>query len=257
VPRTIRVLSGVSAALTIALSVAPLLGQEHQHPTAVPGRQAPPITPTAKKLNEGYKSNCEPFAAGFESPGRELFDRRVDVVNSIGLKPGMTVADIGAGSGLFSRLMAERVGPTGAVYAVEISPCLINYINKSARAANLQNIKTVLGTVRTPKLAPNSVDVIFIAESYHHFEYPKEMLQQIRKALRPDGVFMLVDLERIEDISPTYVLDMVRAGKGTFTDEIRNAGFELIEDIQILELDYVLKFKHREALQERPPESPR
>jgi len=256
VPRTIPVLARLSVVWAIALSGASALAQEHQHPAA-PRQPASPLTATAKKLNEDYQNNCEQFAVGFESPGRELFDRRVDVVNSIGLKPGMVAADIGAGSGFFSRLMAERVGPTGTVYAVEISPCLINHINRAAKAANLQNIKTVLGTARTPKLAPNSVDVVFIAESYHHFEYPKDMLQQIRKALKPDGILMLVDLERIVGVSPAYVLDMVRAGKGTFTDEFRNAGFELVEDIQILELDYVLKFKHREALENQPSEPPR
>jgi SAM-dependent methyltransferase len=235
------------------LFVAPVYGQEHQHePPASPRRQGSPLTATAKKLNEGYKTNCEQFATGFETPGRELFDRRADVVNSIGLKPGMSVADIGAGSGFFSRLMAERVGPTGTVYAVEISPCLIGYINKADKAASIQNVRTVLGTVRSPKLAPRSMDVIFVAESYHHFEYPKEMLQQIKSALKPDGIFALVDLERVEGVSPPYVLDMVRAGKGTFTDEIRNAGFELVEEIQILDLDYILKFKHREALLETP-----
>src|SRR5207247_889984 len=146
-----------------ALSMTMAAAQDHQHPTAPPAKGSS-ITSTAKKLNESYKTaDCERFAAGFESPGRELFDRRVEVVNSIGLKAGMTVADIGAGSGFYARLMAERVGPSGAVYAVEISPCLINHINKAAKAANLQNLKTILGTVRTPKLAERSMDVIFIA----------------------------------------------------------------------------------------------
>jgi precorrin-6B methylase 2 len=237
-------------ALAVGLAVAPAIAQDHVHTPQPPRKPSSPLTPTAKKLNEGYKVDCERFAAGFETPGRQIFDRRVDIVNSLGLKAGMNVADIGAGSGFFSRLMAERVAPTGTVYAVEISPCLIDRINRSAAAANLRNIKTVLGTARTPKLAERSVDVIFVAESYHHFEYPREMLQHIKSALKPDGLLVIVDLERVEGVSPAYVLDMVRAGKGTFTDEIRNAGFELIEDVDIpnLDLNYVLKFKLRESL---------
>jgi precorrin-6B methylase 2 len=242
-------------ALVAALSVGSAIAQEHVHPPQTPRKPSSPLTPTAKKLNEGYKVDCERFAAGFETPGREIFDRRVEIVNSLGLKAGMSVADIGAGSGFFSRLMAERVGPTGTVYAVEIAPCLIDRLNKSAAAANLRNVRTVLGTARTPKLAERSADVIFVAESYHHFEYPKEMLQQIRKALKPDGLLVIVDLERIEGVSPAYVLDMVRAGKGTFTDEIRNAGFELIEEVEIpnLDINYVLKFKLRESLPAASP----
>ena len=237
-------------ALVAALSASSATAQDHVHPREAPRKPSSPLTPTAKKLNEGYKVDCERFAAGFETPGREIFDRRVEIVNSLGLKPGMNVADIGAGSGFFSRLMAERVGPTGTVYAVEISSCLIDRIKKSADAANLRNIKTLLGTARTPKLPDRSADLVFVAESYHHFEYPKEMLQQIRKALKPDGLLVIVDLERVEGVSPAYVLDMVRAGKGTFTDEIRNEGFELIEEVDVpnLDLDYVLKFKLRESL---------
>ena len=85
-------------ALVVVGTAGWALAQDHQHAQA-PKAQPSPLTPTAKKLNEGYQANCEQFAAGFESPGRELFDRRVDVANNVGLKPGMTVADIGAGSG--------------------------------------------------------------------------------------------------------------------------------------------------------------
>src|SRR5438477_8508945 len=118
-------------ALVAGLSAGSATAQDHVHSREAPRKPSSPLTPTAKKLNEGCKVDCERFAAGFETPGREIFDRRVEIVNSLGLKPGMNVADIGAGSGFFSRLMAERVGPTGTVYAVEISPCLIDRINKS------------------------------------------------------------------------------------------------------------------------------
>src|SRR5712692_1638626 len=79
VPPRICVRPGLFATLIVALSVTQAVAQEHQHPAAASPRQTPPITPTAKKLNESYRSNCEQFAVGFESPGRELFDGRVDV----------------------------------------------------------------------------------------------------------------------------------------------------------------------------------
>jgi hypothetical protein len=256
VPPPVRVLLGVSAAMSIALSIAPALAQEHQHPGTLPRPQAPPITSTAKKLNESYQTNCEHFAAGFDSPGRELFDRRIDVVNSIGLKSGMVAADIGAGNGLFSRLMAERVGPSGIVYPVEISPSnqLHQQVGQGRESPEHQDgPRNRSHTETRPEFRRRGVHRRVVSP----FSSTRRRCPADSEALKPDGVLLLVDLERIDGVSPDYVVGMVRAGKGTFTDEIRNAGSELVEDIQILELDYVLKFKHREALQERPPESPR
>lgn len=205
------------------------------------------ITSTAKQLNESWDADAEASAKGFETPGRDLFDRRLEVVDVIGLKPGMDVADIGAGSGLFSRLIAERVGPAGTVYAVEISQGLVNHISKAAEAMGLRNVKAILGDPKSPKLAEHSVDVVFIADSYHHFEYPREMLREIKKALRPDGFFLLIDFERVEGVSHPFIMKMVRAGKGTFTDEIKDAGFEPVEEIFMFRDEYVLRFKHRRA----------
>jgi SAM-dependent methyltransferase len=87
---------------------------------------------------------------------------------------------------------------------------------------------------------------VFLAHAYHHFEYPYKMLDSIRSALRPDGVVVLVEFERVEGVTEKFVLSMVRAGKGTFTDEFRNAGFELIEELPFSEIDYILKFRLRQ-----------
>ena len=105
----------------------------------------------------------------------------------------------------------------------------------------------MLGKPRSPSLPPNSVDVICIIVSYHHFEYPAAMLAEMRKALRPDGLLMLIDFNRIEGVSRDFILKMVRAGEGTFTDEFLNAGFELVErrDDMFPE-NYLLKFRHRQ-----------
>ena len=85
-----------------------------------------------------------------------------------------------------------------------------------------------------------------VVATYHHFEYPEEMLAGIKSALRPDGLFVFVDNERIEGVTPRGIMGMVRAGKGTFTDEILDAGFELIDEVDIgMEEHYLLRFRHR------------
>ena len=226
------------AALFAGSALPPALAQIHQH-------QHEKITATAKKLNERFDADAKHWAGQFESPGRTIFDRRMEIVDLLALKPGMDVADVGAGSGLFSRLIAQRVGSAGTVYAIEISASLVDHITRTATTMGLQNVRAVLGDPKSPRLPAQSVDVIFIADSYHHFEYPREMLQGIKKALRPDGYFLLIDFNRIEGVSHPFLLEMVRAGKETFTDEIRNAGFELVEDIDMFEDEYVLRFKHK------------
>ena len=206
------------------------------------------ITPTAKELNKSFDADATQWTQRFEHEGRAVYDKRFEILDAMGLKPGMDVADIGAGSGLVSRLIAGKVAPGGTVYAVDISKNMVEHITKTAREEHIPNLKAVLGDPRSPKLPPNSVDVVCIIDSYHHFEYPTDMLAEINKALRPDGVLVLIDFKRIEGVSRDYILKMVRAGEGTFTDEFLNAGFELVErrDDMFPE-NYLLKFKHRSA----------
>jgi ubiquinone/menaquinone biosynthesis C-methylase UbiE len=206
------------------------------------------ITPTARELNKAFDANASEWAARFEHEGRAIYDKRYEILDAMHLKPGMNVADIGAGTGLFARLMAQRVAPGGTVYAVDISKSMVDYIRKTAAQQGITNLKPVLGDPHSPKLAPDSLDVVSIIDSYHHFEFPQDMLREIGKDLRPDGTLVLVDFKRIQGVSKEFILKMVRAGEGTFTDEFQNAGFELIERRDDMFPDnYLLRFRHRGA----------
>ena len=211
------------------------------------------ITPTARELNKSFDADLKQWTDRFEHEGRAIYDKRYEILDALSLKPGLAVADIGAGSGLISRLIAQRVGSEGTVYAVDIAKNMVDYIAKTPKEQGLTNIKAVLGDPKSPKLAPASVDRICIIDAYHHFEYPAEMLAEIKKALRPDGMLVLIDFKRVEGVSRDYILKMVRAGQGTFTDEFQNAGFELVErrDDMFPE-NYLLKFQHRKAAAKPP-----
>jgi ubiquinone/menaquinone biosynthesis C-methylase UbiE len=206
------------------------------------------ITPTALELNKSFDADIEQWRDRFEHEGRGIFDNRYRILDAMGLQPGKNVADIGAGTGLMSRLIAQRVGPTGTVFAVDIAKNMVDHIAKTAAEQNIPNLKPVLGDVKSPRLAPQSVDVVCIIDSYHHFEYPKEMLAEIRNALRPDGVLVLVDFKRVEGVSQPFILQMVRAGQGTFMDEFKNAGFDLVDrQDDFMPENYLMKFKIRQA----------
>lgn len=219
------------------------------------GSQAKPpqITPFAKELNESFADpDTQQWIERFERDGRDTYDKRLEILELMNLKPGMNVADIGAGSGFFARLMAQKVAPGGIVYAGDISKSFVDHIAKTSREMGLENVKAVLGDPQSPKLTENSVDVVFVSHTYHHFEFPYDMLAEIKKALRPDGLFLLIDAERITGRTSEGRMRMVRAGKGTFTDEIINAGFRLEEEVDLFEMEYVLKFRHRKI--ETPPQ---
>lgn len=238
--RTGYIVLPLTAALAL-LWMAPAAGQQST------------ITPTARELNKSFDADLQQWTERFEHEGRAIYDKRYEILDALSLKPGQAVADIGAGSGLISRLIAQRVGSGGTVYAVDIAKNMVDYIAKTAMEQGLANLKPVLGDPKSPKLAPASVDRICIIDAYHHFEYPAEMLAEIKKALRPDGLLVLVDFKRVEGVSRKYILDMVRAGQGTFTDEFVNAGFELVErrDDMFPE-NYLLKFHHRKTAPPQP-----
>ncbi len=198
-------------------------------------------------INDRFRNpDVKQWIARFEMKDRPIYKRRDEIVAILDLTPGMDAADIGAGTGFFTMLFAEKVGPKGTVYAIDIAENFVNHVTKTAGELGLNNVKGIVNSDTSTNLEKNSVDVVFMADTYHHFEYPFKMLESIRSALRPDGIVVLVDLERIEGVTAQFVLDMVRAGKGTFTDEFRNAGSELIEEVPFSEKDYILKFKLRQ-----------
>ncbi len=181
----------------------------------------------------------------FEIESREVYAARERVLELVAIKRGMAVADIGAGTGFYSRLFADATGPTGRVFAVDIAPKFIEHIERQARTDKVVNITTVLGTDRSVRLAPNSVDRAFICDTYHHFEYPSATLQSLLRALKPGAELVVIDFERIPGKSSEWTMGHVRAGKDVFRQEIEDAGFEFIEEIEVKEFEdnYLLRFR--------------
>jgi len=187
-------------------------------------------------LNGRFKSkdlDVQVWVERFEGEGREVYDHRNEIVAAIGLQPGQAIADVGAGTGLYEPLFANKVGANGTVYAVDISPNFIEHIKTKARERGLTQVKTILNSERSAELPANSVDFVFICDTYHHFEYYQDMLVSIRSALRPGGQLIIVDYDKIPGKSPAFILQHVRATKEQFTAEIEAAGFKLAEEIPI------------------------
>jgi len=184
---------------------------------------------TDPKINEPFKKpDVKAYIKKFESDDRETYAKRHEIVASLGLTPGMTVADVGAGTGLFTRSFAEKVGSTGKVYAVDIAPRFLEHIAAEAKKRGQTNVVTVLGTQDTTNLPRESVDLVFLCDVYHHLEKPEKTLASIRRALKPRGVLVVVDFDKTAGKSSAFVLKHVRAGKDVFRREIEMAGFTWI-----------------------------
>ncbi len=135
-------------------------------------------------------------AAGWlERPEREKEENPRKLLKLLDIKPGQTVADVGAGSGYHAFRMASLVGDKGQVLAVDIQQEMLDLINAKAKKQSVSNIKTILGTEQDPKLPKAKVDLIILVDVYHEFSHPYEMTQQMMQSLKPGGRLVLVEFK--------------------------------------------------------------
>ena len=223
---------GLLAGLCVGL--APLAAQEK---SVKPG------------INDPFKNpDLKEFQGKFEVESREVYAKRKEIVGHCKLKPGMAVADVGAGTGLFTRLFAVEVGDKGKVYAVDIAKIFLDHIAKSAREQKLTNVETVLGTATSTELKPNSVDLVYLCDTYHHFEFPSRTMGSIHQALKPGGQLVVIDFHRIPGKSREWILGHVRAGQEVVEKEIAEAGFKKIGEVKgLLEENYFIRFEKVEG----------
>lgn len=197
-------------------------------------------------INDNFTNpnlDVDSFVKRFERESREVFAKRSAIARAVGLKPGMAVADIGAGTGLFVDFFARDVKKNGRVYAVELAPRFVERLRERAQSRGLSQVEAVLCTDRDVSLPAGSVDVVFTCDTYHHFEYPQSTLASIHRALRPGGKLVIVDFERIPGVSRDWILGHVRCGKQTVIDEVTSAGFELGEEADVgLSENYFVSF---------------
>ena len=198
-------------------------------------------------INDTWKGDdIDRLVGVLEAEDREIWAERDKLAELVGALAGSTVADIGSGSGFMTVELARRVGEDGKVYAVDINPKMLKVVRKEAKNAKLGKVvETVLTGERTVDLPAGSLDLAFICDTYHHFEYPQSTLASLYEAVKPGGQVVVVEFHRIEGVSSQWTLDHVRAGREVFTREIEEAGFELVNVHQppYLERNYVLRFR--------------
>jgi ubiquinone/menaquinone biosynthesis C-methylase UbiE len=154
------------------------------------------VTPSIRNTwpGEYAKKDAAAFAAEFEEPSRALFRYRAAMAGLIGVKPGMIVGEVGAGSGYLSRFIAEKVGPDGHVYANELEDKMIAYMKDRAAKEGLKNFTAIKGTATSTGFQPESLDAIAVVYAFSFFDEREAMLKSIHASLKPGGTFLIVDL---------------------------------------------------------------
>jgi ubiquinone/menaquinone biosynthesis C-methylase UbiE len=196
---------------------------------------ASPVAPQGEQ-----RRTSEPYTGDlsiFDSPGREDRLQINRVMDILGIAPGKAVADIGAGSGWFTVRAAKRMSGRGLVYAVDINPEAIRYVDDRARKEQLQNVKTILGQADNPLLPARSVDAVLLLKTYHEVAQPVALLQNLRAALRPGAKVGVIDRNGNGENHGV--------GRDVVIREAKQAGYKLIDQydfVQADKMDYFLIF---------------
>jgi predicted methyltransferase len=202
-------------------------------------------TPDPQGEIDQSEVNLDVWLERLEVGSRELYSAREAVVEAVGLKAGDWVADVGAGTGLYTLLFAEEVGPAGHVFAEDIEPLFLDLINRRVADADLDNVTSVLGRQEDVTLPKGAVDMVFIADTYHYFSDREAIMRSIYDALKPGGALVLVEFEIEPGAKRPDYKSHVRFGKASVLSEIEFLGFEHGEEIDVegLEDNYFLKFE--------------
>ena len=176
-------------------------------------------------------------------PEREREERPAEALKLIGLRKGMTVADIGAGVGYFSIRMAKQVGPEGKVYATDIQASMLERLRDSAIRNKVNNIETVLGSATETGLPLNSIDLALLVDVYHEFSEPQKMLQAIAAALKNDGRLVLLEYRKEDPSVP--IREEHKMSIEQVRQELAAEGFVMEKVLHDLPRQHILVFRKR------------
>ena len=165
-----------------------------------------------------------------EGPQRVATQKIDQVLAKLNLGPGMIVADIGAGSGLFSRPLAKAVGPSGKVYAVDIQKDLLDYIDKRSKEEKIPNIQSVLGEFNDPKLPARDVDLAFINDVLHHIENRAAYLKALGGYIKPSGRIAIIEMNKDDPNTPHKSQPELLVSRDDIMKWMSDGGFKLVQE---------------------------
>lgn len=182
----------------------------------------------------------ERWVERFENPERETWQRTTWLLRMLRLRPGLAVADLGAGTGYFTWRISRAVGPEGKVYAVDIEPGMLEHI-RNRPEINFDNVTTILAEPNDPKLPAGEVDLILCVNTWHHINDRLKYLKRLRPALKPGGRFVLVDFHEGEmPVGPPAGHKLAREDA---VSEFEKAGWRRVSESVQLPYQYFIVFQ--------------
>lgn len=178
-----------------------------------------------------------------ERPEREEEERLTLLVKSLKLKPGMVVADIGAGSGVIAVMMAEHLLPDGKVLAVDVQPQMLTLLSRKLKRLEVENVEPVKGTTKSSNLPPESVDLVLMVDVYHEFEFPYEMMLDISKSLKPGGRVVLVEYRKEDPTVPIKLVHKMSEAQVKKEIGLPEFGLTWKETIGVLPRQHIIVFE--------------
>lgn len=177
----------------------------------------------------------------FDDPARDEWQKPRELIAALSLRPGMRVADLGAGTGYFSRYLAAAVGGDGTVYAVDTEPNLVAHLRARAEQENTANVVPILASPDNPRLPTAGIDLILIVDTYHHIDARRAYFGRLRRSLTPEGRVAIVDWQKRDlPVGPPPVHKLARE---QVVDEMSAAGYVLVGEPDVLPYQYVLIFR--------------
>ena len=183
-------------------------------------------------------------AAWLERPEREDEEAPSKALDALDLKPGMVVADIGAGSGYYSSRMAKRVSPGGKVYATDIQQGMIDILNRRIQQEHLDNVTPVLGGFDDPALPAKSIDLAIMVDVYHELSSPQVFLQRLRGTFKPGGRLVLLEFRKEDPKIP--ILEVHKMSVAEVKQELEAEGFVIDKVIETLPWQHIIILKLKE-----------
>jgi predicted methyltransferase len=221
----------------VLVGVAVLAGSVHaEEANGERGRAAALFEATSERSF----ADVEHWTKIFDDPERDQWQRPAEVVKALGLARGMTVADLGAGTGYFLPHLSAAVGEEGCVFAVETEPNLVVHLRERAEKSGAANVVPVLASKDHARLPPASVDLVLIVDTFHHLDERLTYLRRLRQALKSGGRIAVIDwFKRPLPKGPPPEHKLERA---QVVEEMQAAGYRLTGEPKILEFQYFLIF---------------
>lgn len=186
--------------------------------------------------------DVEHWSRVFDDPARDAWQKPDEVVAALELAAGEAVADIGAGTGYFEKRLSTAVGPSGAVFAVEVEPNLVAHLRERAEREGTTNVVPVLASTDEPRLAPRSVDAVLFADAYHHVDGRRGYLERLKRALRSGARVVVIEWKAgKQPVGPKE--EDHKLARDQVVREMTQAGFTLVAEPAVLPHQYVLVFR--------------